>query len=116
MTTQLQVGLLPIIGLLLLAGCARFEVGSINASGASSEIMSNIDETYAARDACLVRKASAMARRTASVNSTVRAVALACSAETQRLISVSKGVSTSAVSIREDSELRARALVLRAQS
>src|SRR5262249_35583892 len=55
MTTQLQVGLLPIIRLLLLAGCARFEVGSINASGASSEIMSNIEEAYAARDACLVR-------------------------------------------------------------
>ena len=116
MTTQLRAGLLPVIALLLVAGCASFEAGSINAGRASSETMRTIDEAYAARDACLVRNASTMARRNISVNSTVHAVALACSAETQRLIWVSKGVKTSAVTIREDSELRARALVLRAQS
>jgi len=99
----------------LLAGCASFEAGSINADQASSETMRMIDDAYAARDACLVRNASAMARRNISVNSTAHAVALACSAETQRLISVSKSVKTSAVTIREDSELRARAMVLRAQ-
>jgi len=113
MTTQLQAGLVPIIGLLLLAGCASFEAGSVNADGASSDTMKIIDDAYAARDACLARKASAMARRDSNINFTAHAVALACSAETQRLISVSKGVNTSAGSICEDSELRARASVLR---
>jgi len=111
--SPIRAGLPPIIGLLLLAACVSFEVGSINAGGASSETMRIIDDAYAARDACLVRNASAMARRDTSVDSTAHAVALACSAETERLISVSQGVKTSALTIREDSKLRARALVLR---
>jgi hypothetical protein len=68
------------MGLPLLAACVSFEVGSINAGGASSETMRIIDDAYAARDACLVRNASTMARRGTSVNSTAHAVALACSA------------------------------------
>jgi hypothetical protein len=116
MTAQLQAGLLPIIGLLLPAGRASFEGGSVNADGAFSETMGIIDDAYTAQDACLVRNASAMAHRNTGVDSTAHAVALACSAETQRLLSVSKGIKTSAVTIREDSESRARALVLRAQS
>jgi len=113
MTTQPQAGLIPIIGFLLLAGCTSFQVGSVNADGASSDTMRIIDDAYAARDACLVRKAFARVRRDTSVSSTAHAVALACSAETERLISVSKGVRTSAGTIREDSELRARVSVLR---
>jgi hypothetical protein len=111
--SPIRAGLLPIIGLPLLAACVSFEVGSINAGGASSETMRIIDDAYVARDACLVRNASTMARRGTNVNSTAHAVALACSAETERLISVSQSVKTSALTIREDSKLRARALVLR---
>ena len=112
--SPIRARLLPIIGLPLLAACVSFEVGSINAGGASNETMRIIEDAYAARDACLVRNASAMARRDTSVSSTAQAVALACSAETERLISVSKGVKTSAVTVREDSEIRARASVLQA--
>src|SRR5215471_5534644 len=109
--SPIRTGLPPLMGLLLLAGCASFEAGSINADQASSETMRMVDDAYAARDACLVRNASAMARRDTSVSSTARAVALACSAETERLISVSKGIKTSAVAIRQDSELRASRLL-----
>jgi hypothetical protein len=99
-----------------LAACDSFEAGFITANGAPHGVTRSIDDAYAARDACLAKNVSAVARQGMSVNSSAHAVALTCSAETEKLIAVSKGDENGAAAIRADSELRARALVSRSQN
>lgn len=76
------------------------------------------EKSYEARDACLVRNANADAGSSESSENIAHAVAMACAAETDRLIqAANRGDSDPkvAAAIRQDTEFRAVKYVMRAQ-
>lgn len=77
----------------------------------------NIDKSYEARDACLSRNAAADGTGTTDPETLARAAAMACSAETDKLISASdvSGDTKVAAKIRQDSEFRALGFVMKAR-
>jgi hypothetical protein len=79
--------------------------------------MTRIDRSYAARDACLSRNAGADDISNSDPATLARAIALACTPETQKLVEVSNrdGDPRAADAIRKDSEFRAMGYVLRAR-
>ena len=101
-----------VLAVLLLAACE----GSFVRSGDLGRKV-NIDRSYEARDACLSRNAAADGTSTTDPATLARAVALACSAETDKLITASDltGDTKVAASIRQDSEFRAMGFVMKAR-
>jgi hypothetical protein len=97
---------------LLLAACE----GSFVRSGDLGRKV-NIDRSYEARDACLVRNAAADGTSTTDPATLAHAVAMACSAETDKLIVASdlSGDAKVAASIRQDSQFRAMKYVMQAR-
>ena len=77
----------------------------------------NIDKSYEARDACLARNAAADGTSTTDPATLAHASALACSAETDKLISASDLSNDAKVAnqIRKDSEFRALGFVMKAR-
>jgi hypothetical protein len=75
----------------------------------------NIDKSYKARDACLARNAGADDISNSDPATLARAVALACSPETEQLVTATNrdGDDKVAAAIRKDSEFRARGYVLK---
>lgn len=74
----------------------------------------DIDQAYAARDACLARNATERALAGASTHARAQALALACAAQTDRLITASsRGDAAVASAIRDDTEFRALGVMLR---
>jgi hypothetical protein len=101
-----------VLGVLLLAACE----GSFVKPGDPGRKL-NIDKSYEARDACLARNAAADGVGTEDPTTLAHAVALACSAETDRLIAASdlSGDTKVANQIRKDSEFRALGFVMKAR-
>ena len=101
-----------VLVVLLLAACE----GSFVRPGDLGRKVS-IDKSYEARDACLSRNAAADGTSTTDPATLAHAVALACSAETDKLISASdlSGDTRVATSIRQDSEFRALGFVMKAR-
>jgi hypothetical protein len=102
----------PVLAALLLGGCA----GAYHTSS-DGRLQTRIDDSYKARDACLARNAAADGTMSLDASSLAQAAALACTAETDRLIEVSNrdGDPTVANRIRRDSEFRAIGYVLKAR-
>ena len=98
---------------LLLSACAEGTYGT----PIDGRLMTRIDRSYAARDACLARNASADDISNSDPATIARAIALACAPETQKLVEVSNrdGDPRAADAIRKDSEFRAMGYVLRAR-
>ena len=98
---------------LLLGACAE---GTYH-SPIDGRLMTKIDRSFAARDACLARNASADDISNSDPATLARAVALACTSETEQLVEVSNrdGDPRAASAIRRDSEFRAMGYVLRAR-
>jgi hypothetical protein len=102
--------------LMLLAACDGFHAGYVSAGGAPAATARGIDTTYAERDACLARNATERALAGAAVRARAQALALACAAQTDRLITASsRGDASVARAIRDDTEFRALGFVLRTQ-
>ena len=100
--------------LLLVTACDSFRAGYVSAGGAPGATARGIDTAYAERDACLARNATERALAGASVHARAQALALACAAQTDRLITASsRGDAAVAGAIRDDSEFRALGFVLR---
>ena len=101
-----------VLVVLLLAACE----GSFVRSGDLGRKV-NIDKSYEARDACLSRNAAADGVGSEDPATLATAVALACSAETDKLISASdiSGNTKVANQIRKDSEFRALGFVMKAR-
>jgi hypothetical protein len=102
---------LVLVGL-LLAACE----GSFVRSGDLGRKV-NIDKSYEARDACLARNAAADGVSGEDPTMLAHAAALACSAETDKLIAASdlSGDTKVANKIRQDSEFRALGFVMKAR-
>ena len=78
----------------------------------------SLEKSYAARDACLTRKADADAAGPGDPETVAHAVAAACTAETEKLVAASnRGDSDPKVAaqIRQDTEFRALKFVMRAR-
>jgi hypothetical protein len=77
----------------------------------------NINKSYEARDACLARNAAADDINNSDPATIARAVALACSPETEKLVEVTNrdGDAKVAAAIRANSEFRAMGYVLKAR-
>ena len=77
----------------------------------------NIDKSYEARDACLSRNAAADGTSAADPDTLAHAAAMACAAETNKLIAASdpSGDAKVAAAIRQDSEFRALGFVMKAR-
>lgn len=100
--------------LLLVTACDGFHAGYVSAGGAPAATARGIDTAYAERDACLARNATERALAGASVHARAQALALACAAETEQLITASRrGDAAVASAIRDDTEFRALGFVLR---
>lgn len=101
-----------VLVVLLLAACE----GSFVRSGDLGRKVS-IDKSYEARDACLARNAAADGVSSEDPAMLAHAVAMACSAETDKLISASdlSGDTKVANQIRKDSEFRALGFVMKAR-
>ena len=101
-----------VLCVLLLAACE----GSFVRSGDLGRKV-NIDRSYEARDACLARNAAADGTGGEDPTTLAHAAALACSAETDKLIAASdlSGDSKVANKIRQDSEFRALGFVMKAR-
>jgi hypothetical protein len=101
-----------VLVVLLLAACE----GSFVRSGDLGRKV-NIDKSYEARDACLARNAAADGTMSLDATSVAQAAALACMAETDRLIAASdlSGDTKVANQIRKDSEFRALGFVMKAR-
>ena len=101
-----------VLAALLLGGCA----GAYHTSS-DGRLQTRIDDSYKARDACLSKNAAADGTMSLDAASVAQAAALACSAETERLIEVSNRDGDPAVAsrIRRDSEFRAMGYVLKAR-
>ena len=97
---------------LLLAAC---EGSFVRAGDLGRRV--NIDRSYEARDACLARNAAADGTATTDPATLAHAVAMACSDETDRLITASdlSRDAKVAASIRQDSEFRAMKYVMQAR-
>ena len=97
---------------LLLTGCEQsfFMVGDKGREA-------TIDRLSAARDRCLSRNASADITTDSDTATIARAVALACSDETEKLVAAVNrdGDTKVALAIRQNSEFRAMGYVLRAR-
>ncbi len=76
-----------------------------------------INEAYAARDACLAKNAAMEPLGTTDNAAAARAVAQACTSETEKLVKISNrdGDAKVAANIRENSEFRAMGYVLKAR-
>ena len=98
---------------LLLSACAE----GTYPSPTDGRLTTRINTSYAARDACLAKNASADDISNSDPAAIARAVALACTAETEQLVAVSNrdGDPRAANAIRKDSEFRAMGYVLRAR-
>ena len=98
---------------LLLGACAE----GTYSSPVDGRLMTRIDRSYAARDACLSRNAGADDISNSDPATLARAIALACAPETQKLVDVSNrdGDPRAAAAIRKDSEFRAMGYVLKAR-
>jgi hypothetical protein len=100
--------------LLLVAACDGLRAGYISAGGAPVATAHGIDTAYAERDACLARNATERALAGASSQARAQVLALACAAQTDRLIiASSRGDAVVASAIRNDTEFRALGIVLR---
>ena len=97
---------------LLLSGCA----GAYHTSS-DGRLDTRINNAYKARDACLAKNAAADVTTSADADTIARAVALACTSETEKLVEVSNrdGDPKVASAIRKDSEFRAMGFVVRAR-
>jgi len=80
-------------------------------------LQTRINDSYKERDACLSKNATTDGTMSADAATVARAVAMACSTETNNLIAVSNrdGDPRVAMRIRADSEFRAMGYVLRAR-
>lgn len=98
---------------LLLSACGE---GTYK-SPTDGRLATRIDASYAVRDACLARNAAADDISSSDPAILARAVALACTPETEKLVEVSNrdGDPRAANAIRKDSEFRALGYVLRAR-
>ena len=98
---------------LLLGACAEGTYQQPHRRQADDKI----DKSFAARDACLARNAAADDISNSDPATLARAVALACTSETEKLVEVSNrdGDPRAANAIRKDSEFRAMGYVLRAR-
>lgn len=98
--------------LLLSSGCA----GAYHTSS-DGRLQSRIDTSYEARDKCLAGHSAANDISHSDTQTIAQAVAMACMAETDRLIEVSNrdGDPKVAAAIRKDSEFRAMGYVLKAR-
>ena len=104
------------VALTLVAACDGFRAGSVSAGGTPAATARGIDQAYAERDACLARNATERALAGATVRARAQALALACAAQTDRLITASShGDASVAHAIRADTEFRALGFVLRTQ-
>ena len=101
-----------VLVVLLLGAC----MGAYHTSS-DGRLQARIDDSYKARDACLAKNAAADGTMSLDAGSVAQAAALACSAETDKLIEVSNRDGDPAVAdrIRRDSEFRAMGYVLRAR-
>ena len=95
--------------ILLLSSC-----GNTTGDGRRT---ANINKSYEARDACLARNAAADDINNSDPATIARAVALACSPETEKLVEVTNrdGDAKVAAAIRANSEFRAMGYVLKAR-
>jgi hypothetical protein len=101
--------------LLMLTACDGVRAGFLNAGGTPLATARGIDRAYAARDACLARNAAERALAGATLQARAQSVALACAAQTEKLVAVSsRGDAGAAAAIRDDTEFRARGFVARA--
>ena len=98
---------------LLLGACAEGTYGSPT----DGRLATRIDRSFAARDACLARNAGADDISKSDPATIARAIALACTPETEKLVEMSNrdGDPRVASAIRKDSEFRAMGYVLRAR-
>jgi hypothetical protein len=96
---------------LLLGACAE----GTYPSPTDGRLATRIDKSFAARDACLAKNATADDVGNSDPAAVARAVALACTSETEKLVEASNrdGDPRVASAIRKDSEFRALGLVLR---
>ena len=76
-----------------------------------------LEKSYAARDACLAKNAAADGVGTTDPQTLAHAVAMACAAETDKLVAASdlSGDDKVAANIRRDSEFRAMKYVMQAR-
>src|SRR5262249_28482386 len=76
-----------------------------------------ISEAYAARDACLAKKAASEAPGAIDLSNAANAVAQACSTQTEKLVQISNrdGDSKVAGNIRDNSQFRAMGYVMRSR-
>lgn len=103
----------PILLVLLLSAC----VEGTYSSPIDGRLMTRIDKSYAARDACLARNASADDISNSDPSTLAQAVALACLPETEQLVAATNrdGDAKVAAAIRKDSEFRAMGYILKAR-
>ncbi len=80
-------------------------------------LQAKIDDAYKARDACLAKSADAEGTTNVDTSSLANAAALACTAETDKLIDIMNrdGDPKVAARIQKDSEFRAMGYVMRAR-
>ena len=98
---------------LLLSACAE----GTYTSPTDGRLTTRIDRSYAVRDACLARNASADDISNSDPATLARAVALACAPETEQLVAAANrdGDARVAAAIRQDSKFRAKGYVLKAR-
>jgi len=103
----------PIFLALLLGACTE----GTYTSPSDGRLTTRIDRSFAARDACLARNAGADDISKSDPATIARAIALACTPETEKLVEMSNrdGDPRVASAIRKDSEFRAMGYVLRAR-
>ncbi|CAN5923577.1 hypothetical protein BH11PSE3_BH11PSE3_25480 [soil metagenome] len=108
-----RMRLLLVLMVLSLSACA----GAYH-TPSDGRLQTRINDAYAARDACLARNATGEGTMGANAATVAQAVALACTAETDKLVDVSNrdGDPKVAIAIRRDSEFRARGFVAKARS
>ena len=106
----MRIALVPLI--FSLSACA----GAYH-TPSDGRLQTKINNSYAARDACLSRNVAAEGTMSADAATLARAAALACASETEKLIEVTNkdGDPRVATAIRQDSEFRAMGYVLRAR-
>jgi hypothetical protein len=110
--TEARMRTAPVFLALILGAC-----GGAYHTPSDGRLDTRINNAYEARDACLARNAAADVTTSADSGTIARAVALACSGETEKLVQVSNrdGDPKVGVAIRKDSEFRAMGFVLRAR-
>ena len=106
----MRIALVPLV--FALSACA----GAYNTSS-DGRLQTKINNSYAARDACLARNVGAEGTMNADAATLAHAAALACAGETERLIEITNrdGDPRVTAAIRRDSEFRAMGFVLRAR-